>query len=239
VQENIENAAYPLQDLAKGEITMSKSALLLTWIATVSAISLHAQADTFTFNMGGGISTPLNPTGQYTGTIGNFVTSAGVKVSQRSAVVGEFLWNGLPPSLFIIQPVQAPTGKIGLYALTANYRYGIDRIHGSRFGVYAIAGGGWYYRHASIDKDYVVPPNTVCQPIYGWWGYGCDPGGYVYSLQVAHRGTSAGGVNGGGGFTISLGDSPWKFYTEARYHYGFNSPTPTVVMPVTFGIRLN
>ena len=88
-------------------------------------------------------------------------------------------------------------------------------------------------------KIIVVPPNTVCQPIYGWWGYGCDPSGFVFTQSVASKGTSVGGVNGGVGFTISLGDSPWKFYTESRYHYAFNAGIPSTLIPVTFGIRLN
>jgi hypothetical protein len=105
--------------------------------------------------------------------------------------------------------------------------------------MYVIGGGGWYYRYASVDKNYVVPPNTVCQPIYGWWGYGCDPSGFVFSSTVAYKGTSVGGVNGGVGFTIAIGDSPWKFYTEARYHHAFNSTISTNVLPVTLGIRFN
>ena len=218
---------------------MSKSVLILNLLTMAWTVSVNAQDGSMTVNMGGGISTPLNPTGQFTGTSGNFDIGVGYKINQRSAVIGEYLWSGLPPSLNVLHPIDAPFGTINLYTLTANYRYGIDRVHGSRFGLYAIGGGGWYYRHATIDKNYAVPPNTVCAPIYGWWGYACDPNGYVYTQTIANRGTSAGGVNAGVGFTIGLGDSSWKFYTEARYHYAFNSGIPSTFIPVTFGIRLN
>jgi hypothetical protein len=218
---------------------MSKSVLTIGLLAITSIVPLGAQSGDFTFNLGGGITTPLNPTAQYSGTSGNFTAGAGYRINKRSAIIGEFMWSGLPPNLSVIHPINAPFGSINLYTLTANYRYSIDRIHGSRFGLYGLAGGGWYYRYASIDKNYVVPPNTVCQPIYGWWGYGCDPSGYVYSQSVAYKGISAGGVNGGVGFTISLGDSPWKFYSEARYHYAFNAGIPSTLIPVTFGIRMN
>ena len=56
---------------------------------------------------------------------------------------------------------------------------------------------------------------------------------------VAFKGTSVGGLNGGVGFTINIADSRWKFYSEARYHYAFNSGIPTTLVPVTFGFRLN
>jgi hypothetical protein len=216
---------------------MSKGLPILGVLA-VFTVPLLAQDGTFTFNMGGGVSTPLNPTAQYAGTSGNFVAAAGVRINKKNSVIGEFMWSGLPPNVSILHPVSAPFGNINLYSLTANYRYDLDRLGGSRFGVYTIVGGGWYYRYASVDKNYVVPPATPCQPIYTWWGYACDSG-YVYTATVAYKGSSAGGLNGGGGFTIRIKDSPWKFYTEARYHYAFHPGIASTVIPVTFGLRYN
>jgi len=191
------------------------------------------------FNIGGGVSSPLNPMSQYTGLSANFSMGAGYNINKSNAIIGEFLWTDLPPNLFVLHPIDAPKGNLSLYTLTASYRHQIDRIHGSPFGVYGIAGGGWYYRYASVDKDYVVPPNTVCQPTYTWWGYGCDPSGYVYTKSVAFKGSSAPGVNAGVGFTIRLLDTNWKFYAEARYHYAWSNNVPTTLIPITFGIRFN
>ena len=170
---------------------------------------------------------------------GNFDFSAGYNLDAKNSLNGEFLWSGLPTDVFTIHPIDSPTGKINLYSLGVNYRHHIDSIHGSPLGVYGILGGGWYYRYSSVDKNFVVPPATVCAPIYGWWGYGCDPNGYVYSQTVAFKGASSGGVNGGVGFTLRLSDSGWKFYTEARYHYAFSNRIPTTLIPVTLGIRYN
>jgi hypothetical protein len=191
-------------------------------------------------NIGGGISTPLNPTGAYTGISGNFNLGAGYALNKKNSITGEFLWSGLPADLTAIHPVNTPTGSINLYSLTVNYRHHVDSIKGSPFGLYAIGGGGWYYRYASIDKSVAVAPVTPCLPIYGWWGYGCDPNGYVTTTQtIAYKGRSSGGLNGGFGFTLRLSDSGWKFYTEARYHYAFTSGIPTTLIPVTMGIRYN
>jgi len=52
---------------------MSRGVLVLMVFAAVSVVPLSAADGAFTFNTGGGISTPLNPTGQYAGTSGNFV----------------------------------------------------------------------------------------------------------------------------------------------------------------------
>ena len=83
-------------------------------------------------------------------------------------------------------------------------------------------------------KDYQVPPNTVCTPDYYWYGYSCTAG-YVYSATIAYKGASAGGLNGGLGFTIRLADSNWRFFTEARYHYAFTNRVPSTFIPVTIG----
>ena len=218
----------------------SSRVLILSFIATTMSVSALAADDSgFTANIGGGVTTPLNPTAQYTGTSGNFVSAVGYRINKHSSVIGEFMYSGLPPSLFILHPVNAPFGSIHLYTMTANYRYEISSINRSRFGVYGTLGGGWYYRHASVDKSYVLPPGTACQPIYTWWGYSCDPSGVVFTATVAYRGVSAGGVNAGVGFTIRLGDSSWRFYTESRYHYAFSSGIPSTLIPVTLGVRFN
>lgn len=93
-----------------------------------------------------------------------------------------------------------------MYTATANYRYHIDNLGGSAFGVYAIAGGGWYYRHSQISKDFVVPAGTVCAPVWYWWGYACEAGHVPADNVLASKGSSAGGVNAGASLTLRLGD---------------------------------
>jgi Outer membrane protein beta-barrel domain len=208
-------------------------------ITTAGVWSAHAQEGSkVAFNIGGGVTTPLNPTANYVGLSGNFDVGAGYNLDKKNSIIGEFMWNGLPPNITTLSLPGAPTGSINLYSITANYRRRFDNIGGSPFGVYLIGGGGWYYRHASISKDYIVPPAAVCQPIYTWWGYGCTPDGFVTSVTIASRGVSAGGVSAGGGFTIRLGDSGLRFYVESRYHYAF-SRIPSTIIPVTFGFRFN
>ncbi len=63
----------------------------MTLLAAASVVPLCAEDGTFTFNMGGGITTPLNPTGQYAGTSGNCELGAGYKISDRSSISGEFM----------------------------------------------------------------------------------------------------------------------------------------------------
>ncbi len=220
---------------------MKRTVLLITAMSVLWVLPLSAQDSgtfsKFTFSLGTGITTPLNPTAQYTGVSGNFAASLGYKLSNRQSVNGEFLYSGLPGSVYVIQPVKLPTVSSNVYYLGANYRYQVDRIGGSVFGIYGIVGGGWYDRYITVDQTYIVPAGTPCVPIWTWWGYACDSNGYVSSYTVAKKGGSTGGFNGGFGFSIALGGGKWKFFSEARYHYAFNENVPTTMIPVTLGIR--
>jgi len=214
----------------------------LVWIglltATVAAPLGAQNYSKLAFNIGGGITTPLAPTSNYAGLSGNFAVGAGYNIDKKNSILAEFQWNGLPPNN-ILHPVNAPFGNVNLYSITTNYRFSLNKLGGSPFGLYAIAGGGWYYRYASVDKNFFVPPSTVCQPIYFWWGFGCDTSGFVVTETIAAKGNSAGGVNGGVGLTVRISDSGWKFYVESRYNHAFNNRIPTVFVPVTFGFRFN
>lgn len=194
----------------------------------------------FNFNVGGGLSVPLNPTARYFGVNGNATTGMGANFNKHNSIEGDFMWSGLSPSISLIHPIDRPTGSVNLFAVTGNYRFHIDSLADSAFGVYLIGGGGWYYRHTSINKNYIVPPLTVCQPIYNWWGFSCDSsGGFVQSVTIASHGTSAGGLDAGAGFTIKLPSPGWKFFVESRYNYAWSNFIPTTLIPVSFGFRFN
>jgi hypothetical protein len=203
---------------------------------------LNAQVQdlrTFNFNVGGGLSVPLNPTARYVGVNGNATTGVGANLSKHNSVEGDFLWIGLPPNRSLARPIYTPNVSVNLFGLTGEYRFHIDGIGESPFGFYLLAGGGWYYRYTSIARRFVVPRFTVCQPIYNWWGFACSADGYVSSADSGSHGSSAGGANGGVGFTIRFAHTRWKFFAESRYHYVWSSYVPTTFAPVTFGLRYN
>jgi hypothetical protein len=202
---------------------------------------LHAQdvdLGRLNFNIGGGLSVPLNPTARYTGVNGNGTSGLGANFDSHNSVEGDFLWVGLPPNRSLAHPIFTPDVNINLFALTGQYRFHVDSIADSPFGFYVLAGGGWYYRYSDIGRRFSVPPLTRCQPIYNWWGLACGADGYVSTVNSSN-GSSAGGANGGVGFTIRIGDSQWKFFAESRYHYVWSSYVRTTFVPISFGFRYN
>lgn len=214
---------------------LSKRLLISIGLLTVSlVVPVWAQDEgKLNFSAGGGINVPLNPTANFAGVGGNFVGGGGYNLNKHNAIVGQFMWGGLPPTVGARAQLLGGSASINLFSLTANYKY--SNSFGPTFGYYFIGGGGWYYRHASVSKSTFIPTDTVCEPIWIWYGFTCSDG--FVNTRTIGSGTSSFGANGGLGFTIRVKETGWKFFIESRYHYANSRAISTQVIPVTFGFE--
>jgi hypothetical protein len=187
------------------------------------------------------LNVPVSSTAQVTGSGWGATGGVGYNLNSRHAIIGGFLWNRMYPSGGVLLPLQATTPQLGkldgnsnLYALTGNYRYEFQR---HRLGAYLIGGGGWYYRKNWLSRGITAGPATVCTPAWLWWGFSCSSGIVTANQTRATTGTSAWGVNAGVGFTVRVGEAPYRLYTEARYHYAPTKNISTQFVALTVGIR--
>jgi len=220
---------------------------ILVWVCLLVVPSgLHAQFGpgnddpSFAENWGLTSSLPVRPTSQYASAGLGVDLGAGYNFDRRNALIGEFMWNYLYPTAEALQPirvaVQSPNvgGHGNLFALTANYKF---ELRGKLFGAYLIGGGGWYHRNTRVTKEIPVGTSITCDPVWFWWGYNCSSGTVTTSMTVANSGLSALGVNGGVGFTIRVGEAPYRIYVESRYHYAPTTNISTQLLAFTFGLR--
>jgi hypothetical protein len=192
----------------------------------------HDEEGKFNFSMGGGLTVPMNPIAKFAGVGGSFLASSGLNLNQHNSILGQFMWNGLPPSVGAIEQLNGISKNVNLYSMTADYKYRTG--FGKTFGAYVIMGGGWYYRHSNISRSEFINTPTVCQPIYGYYGFTCSDG-FVNTVGVS-TGTSSFGVNGGVGMTVNI-KRGWKFFMESRYVYAASRFIATQVTPVAFGFE--
>jgi hypothetical protein len=186
------------------------------------------------------LNAPVHPTSQVLGMGWGIVGGAGYNFNRRHAIIGEFMWNRAYASSGALQPFQTAlqsrdiSGNTDFYALTGNYRF---ELRGHLTGVYLIGGGGWYYRNTWISKEVAASIGTVCSPSWLWWGYTCTSG--TVTANQTHRISSSNslGGNAGVGLTVRVGEAPYRFYTEARYHYAPTKNISTQFIAVTVGIR--
>src|SRR5262249_47794322 len=199
---------------------------------------VRAQESKITTNLGGGVSTPLNPTAKVIGAGANVVAGVGYNFDQRHSLIGQFMWSGLPVNKDALRPiwVVANSRDIGtssnLFAVTANYRL---RLQGTTFGAYVVGGGGLYYRRATISREVPVGAGTVCLPSWRWLGYGCVSGIVSPDPTLVEAGSTAFGGNAGVGFTIRINEEGYKFYFESRYHYAPTKNISTQFISTTLG----
>jgi Outer membrane protein beta-barrel domain len=219
-----------------------KSALtkLLTSICVLTSVLMWAQDEEANDNrksnghLGMPISIPLNPMGQFAKAGVGVTYGAGYNFTRRHAVIGEFMWDWLHPSVNGLTGFSNLNGHSNLFVLSGNYRF---ELRGNTLGTYFIAGGGWYLRQSSITKTVVTGNEITCTPAWLWWGATCSSGVVTANQTLRSSSSSAFGANGGIGFTVRVGDAPYRMYVESRYHYAPTKFVNTQLIITTVGIR--
>jgi Outer membrane protein beta-barrel domain len=191
-------------------------------------------------NLGMPLSGPLNPMGRFTNLGWGITVGGGYNFTRKHAVVGEFMWNHLFVPAGALAPIRAAVqnpdigGSGELYALTGNYRF---ELRGKSLGTYLIAGGGLYHRTASLSQPVTTGANITCEPTWEWWGFSCSSGTVTANQTLRSSSSTALGLNGGFGFTVRVGDAPYRVYIESRYHYAPTMGINTQLVTITLGIR--
>lgn len=191
-------------------------------------------------HLGAPIVIPLNPTAQAVHLGFGVNIGGGYNFTRKHGLVGEFLWNDLFPTNEALAKIRTALNdhtvdmSVGLMNLTGNYRY---ELRGRNLGAYAIGGAGMYYRHTSLSKEVTTGSGIVCAPTWEWWGFECTRGYVTENQTVGSWAATAPGFNGGFGITMRVGEPPYRFYIESRYHYAPNHRINTQLINITFGIR--
>lgn len=228
---------------------------VVVWIAVLWTNPLIAQNETdfsskINSNLGFVIGVPVSDTSDIVHTGAGIQTGVGYNINERNAFIPEFTWNRVfantselqPLLLAVAQGAGGLNGTTDLYIVSANYRF---ELRGRVFGTYLIGGGGWYHRHSDLSRNVTSGTATTCMPVWLWWGFTCTSGVVTSNQTIATSSASGFGPNIGVGFTLRVGDDPYRLYVESRYHYVFNTNSnsqnsqnfhPQFVL-VTFGIR--
>jgi hypothetical protein len=186
------------------------------------------------------INVPISQTAQVASIGLGAVVGVGYNLNKQNALIGEFMWNRVSNSHGSLQPLQATepsvhlTGNTDLFTLTGNYRF---ELRGRLLGTYLIGGGGWYLRNTSLSAKVTAAADTPCTPVWLWWGFTCSSGMVTASQSLESSNSSELGANLGIGFTVRVGESPYRLYSEARYHYMPHKNINTEFVAATLGIR--
>jgi len=225
------------------KLNVSDISLLLILLAAVQV--LHAQEECgdecrVNTNLAMVINVPVSSSAKVVRTGWGIVGGAGFNFNKQNAIVGEFMWNRVYPSTGAFQPLQNALqtrdlrGNTDFYALTANYRF---ELRGQRLGTYLIGGGGWYFRNTWLSHEVPSGTGNICTPVWQWFGYRCTSGLVNPNQPPVSSSLNSLGANAGFGVTARVGEAPYRFYAEARYHYAPTKNISTHFIAISLGIR--
>lgn len=211
---------------------------LLSMLAIPATSRAQGHDDpSFTDSMALSLSKPLGGISPYSNTALGLNVSAGYNFSRSHAIEGVFMWNWIYASNSAIQSLQqalqnqSASGHGNLFTLSANYKY---ELRGKLLGTYIVGGPGWYRRTTSVTQTIPVGTAVPCQPIWVWWGVPCGP---ILTSTSAGTSSNAIGGNVGIGFSIRVGDAPYRWYVETRYHYAPTKNIETQLLTINVGFR--
>jgi hypothetical protein len=193
----------------------------------------HGRFSHWAFEAGAGANAPIGNDQPYITWGGNFTVGAGLHLSRRFTLLGEyqFMDNKIPGSL--IAAGGSDTGNAHINSITAAGLFDIVPEKWST-GLYVVGGGGYYHMSTNFT-------DFEC----------CDFYGYEVPVTAFSISSNQMGGNLGIGIYHKLGgvygDGTMRLFAEARYTF-INSPGlsyggyyigggTTGLIPVTLGIR--
>ena len=194
---------------------------------------MAASAQTFNFNVGGGIGGAFGQVGKATGASYNLVAGGGLNLNRSFGMKAEYMRYDLRFLSSVKDQQQLPGASGHVQSATLNLFF--DHSLGGKWGVYGIGGGGWYQRMVDA-RSQVLVPGTVCQPAWALWGITCTDGLVITTQTLSSNTVDGFGYNFGGGLTYRFTKRA-KFYVEGRYHHANTSDQHTTIFPVTGGLR--
>jgi Outer membrane protein beta-barrel domain len=205
-------------------------AALLSGMCLSFAQSQTPEPPRFTFDVGGGFTQPLGHLDSRIDTGWNIQAGAGINIVPWLGVMGQFMYTESSLSGSFLQSVGEPDGNFRMWGFSLDP---IVRFNPrGKVDFYLIGGPGVYRRTVEFTQP-TIATVTAFDPFFGYF----FPVNVPANQVIGSFGTTKFGMNGGGGFTVRLGNSNLKLFGEARYIKMYTQGTSTSVLPVTFGLR--
>ena len=213
-------------------LAAAASVLCLILIA-LNARSLAQEEEHFytvSGGFGGGVSPLIGDISNRLNNGWHITADGGINVTHHFSMTAEYMYDGFGVSNKVLKEAQVPDGNAHLWSVTANPKLRLSRGHG--LVPYVVGGVGYYRRTVEFTRPALVQV-FIFDPFFGVF-YNT----YVQANQVLGKITQGGaGGSLGAGFDIKLGNTGFKIFTEARYHYANTGRIPTRMVPLSFGIR--
>jgi hypothetical protein len=204
------------------------AAALLVSLASMAAAQREDHG--WTGNVGAGFTALVGSMNTRLDNGWNISFGAGYHVSSHFSMGIQAMYNGLSVNSSVLREFKVPDANARIWAITAEPRLTFARRY--KFTPYIVGGVGYYRRVVEFTF-----PTFAATTIF-------DP--FFFTSNPAHIGANARfgrfirdgvGGNAGAGFQIPIGQSGFKLFAEARFHYAGDGTIPTRMVPFTVGLR--
>ncbi len=206
-----------------------RSIAVVSFIGLLSFTCLQAQeTPRFSFDAGGGFTTPVGNTGHNLDYGWNIRGGAGYNFSPYFGVMVDAAFNELGINSATLNSVGAPGGDMQVFSATLDPIVHLNPK--GHFDFYITGGGGLFHRYQEFTQP-TVGVASVYNPFLGFY-----PVAFPATQVLASYSVNKPGVDIGAG--IAMG-TKWhgKFFAEARYDRIFMRNSHTSYLPVSFGFR--
>jgi len=160
----------------------------------------------------------------------NISFGAGYHFTSRFSMGVQAMYNGLSVNSSTLRQLAVPDGNARIWAITAEPRLTFARRY--KFTPYVVGGVGYYRRVVEFTRPTFVPV-IVFDPFF----FTLNPALIRGNLVLGRFIRDGIGGNAGAGFQIPIGQSGFKLFVEARFHYAGDGTIPTRMVPFTVGLR--
>jgi len=206
-----------------------KTLILTSCLAlAVSGILGAQETQRFSFDIGGGFTTPVGNTGRNLDYGWNIGGGVGINFSPYVGAMLDLGFNSMGVNSTTLTSLGYGGGNLNVFSATLDPIVHLNP-HG-HLDVYMIGGGGLYHRYQDFTQPGIAT-FTGFNPFFGFYPVTVGVNQVVSSYLVNKPGIDA-------GMGIALG-TKWhgKIFAEARYNRIFMGPYHTDYVPVTFGFR--
>jgi hypothetical protein len=202
----------------------------LLWVGTLvlASATLHAQeVSRFSFDVGGGFTTPLDTIGGNTDVGWGLKAGAGVNFNSHLSLMANVGYDALGINSTSLANIGANGGNINIFSARLDPVLHVGTYHHADFYV---TGGGGLYREERTFTSYNSTAITITDPFFGAAPAPLTPSSAL-NYSVNKPGFDA-------GMGVAFG-SKWhgKFFAETRFNRMFLNGGHVDYLPVTFGFR--
>jgi opacity protein-like surface antigen len=160
----------------------------------------------------------------------NIQAGAGINLVPWLGVTGQFMYTESGLNGGYLASIGEPDGNFRMWGFSLDPIVHLNPR--GRTDFYLLGGPGVYRRTVEFTQPTLVT-GTFFDPFFGFFFPVTLPANQV----LGSFGTTAFGMNGGGGISWRIGSGNTKLFAEARFTKMYTKGTSTSVLPVSFGIR--